>query len=604
MAHRFRHPCVKWPLRALFALGTCELTLLLGSGLVERHAGEANARTADSTKAPRDGAIFCIGDSNTQGIGAPADRSYPAQLQELLRAAGDPREVVNLGVAGFSSRMAIERLERELTRSTPSVVLYLAGNNDRTRTPDLLDLPAEPAEPAGSTSTNGPTRVAALLSHLRTWRIARTAWRIARGDVQRGEYGGAAARSRPDPRALEAKEWQNAWRSRDESSFAELSTWLEFFWNVEEPALMREALSELQRSPRRAAIDAILRQPMAVYEWELAGVESGRWGPVPGTIQDPRENRAFVATAHFLADRSGARHPALLDAFLAQEPRERDPWGNAYLALHQGFAVLEQRDWADAATRLDHARRLSESISPRVGWPYSLGGAALAHALALGETRTADGALPPNPAVTVDPALWENVYWTRDLPIGREWMAVAEIVDGARRGLDSPEHRRGRRRARERFAEPRIAPLAWLYAHPLATFAQIAAELPLEPCRAGWWGIRRFLFRNLREEELARISAGEHERLAELARRHGFDIVVLTYLAEDEPEFNAQLRAVAATRGWPLADVRADHAPSELEADDRRRYFSPDRGHPNSEGYALVAGKVFAVLQAQMKRAQ
>ncbi len=593
MVQRFRHPATKWSLRLLFALAACELTLALGSELVE-HVQSSRHSSSDMD----DGSIVCVGDSNTFGIGADEGHSYPAQLKELLHAAGDERRVVNVGVAGFTTRMALDALDRLLAESTPSCVLFLAGNNDRTQTPELLDLPRADPTAHRLDSIND------LLSHLRTWRIGRTLWRTLRGDLQRAEFGGAALRDVPNPCAVPSVEWESAYRSSRSSGISSISSWLEFFWNVEEPKLMREAATDLIESPRFDEIQRILRQSIATYAWELEGIESGHWGPAPRPIERALESDAFLHVSTFLAEWSGARDPDVIARFEQQPLHEHDPWGNAYLRLHQGFAAMLRRDWEAAATRLAEATMQSESISPRVGWPYALGGTALARSLALGTTRSADGAVAANPLLTSDPGKWEMVYWSRDLPIGREWMAVAEIVDGARQGLDSPAHAAGRRRAHERFEAPCTAPLRWLFERPRATFEEIAANLALEPCRCGWWGIRRFFFRNAKDDEFARLAAVQHERLATLAREHGFEVVVLTYFAEDEPVFNETLRALATDRGWPLADVHADHSRSELEADDRKRYFSADLGHPNADGYALIAKKAFEVLQAEKARAR
>jgi hypothetical protein len=80
--------------------------------------------------------VFTVGDSFTQGIGVPADASYPFQLDLLLnRDAGGFYAkrfgVVNLGVAGFGgeqSLIALRRYAASIRR--PSFILYLGCEND------------------------------------------------------------------------------------------------------------------------------------------------------------------------------------------------------------------------------------------------------------------------------------------------------------------------------------------------------------------------------------------------------------------------------------------------------------------------------------------
>jgi acyl-CoA thioesterase I len=54
--------------------------------------------------------IVALGTSNTRGRGVPADQSYPAQLQALLRAKGIDARVLNMGVNGDSTAGMLARL--------------------------------------------------------------------------------------------------------------------------------------------------------------------------------------------------------------------------------------------------------------------------------------------------------------------------------------------------------------------------------------------------------------------------------------------------------------------------------------------------------------
>jgi hypothetical protein len=81
--------------------------------------------------------VFTVGDSYTQGLGVPADASYPFQLDLLLNrdAAGFYAKrfgVVNLGVSGYGGDENLLTLRRyvSLLRRPPSYILYLGCDND------------------------------------------------------------------------------------------------------------------------------------------------------------------------------------------------------------------------------------------------------------------------------------------------------------------------------------------------------------------------------------------------------------------------------------------------------------------------------------------
>jgi hypothetical protein len=83
-----------------------------------------------------DSLVFTVGDSYTEGIGVPADMSYPAQLDLVLNE--DERGfyvkkfgVVNLGVAGFGGEQSLRNLRAWGTRlGSPAIILYLGCEND------------------------------------------------------------------------------------------------------------------------------------------------------------------------------------------------------------------------------------------------------------------------------------------------------------------------------------------------------------------------------------------------------------------------------------------------------------------------------------------
>ncbi|MCP4901790.1 MAG: arylesterase [bacterium] len=72
--------------------------------------------------------IVCFGDSLTAGTGAPREESYPSQLARRIG-----REVINAGVPGDTTEMAMRRLERDVLAHSPSAVLITLGGNDYMR---------------------------------------------------------------------------------------------------------------------------------------------------------------------------------------------------------------------------------------------------------------------------------------------------------------------------------------------------------------------------------------------------------------------------------------------------------------------------------------
>ncbi len=436
-----------------------------------------------------------------------------------------------------------------------------------------------------------------------------TAWRTASGDVAREEFGGialAATPRRPLPSRVPSADWESEYQRACAEGPAAEAEWVAWFWRLEDPVRIRPAFEQLLAPGQAAHIEPLLRAPRSLLEWELRGMEEGRRGPLPeGTLDGLRGahiHDAFIRVAGFLAAWEIAPSATLAREFEAVAPRKIDPWGTPYLRLHQGYAALLRHDWKAAEEGLTESLRLGAAVSPAVGVAWSRGGAAIAAVLGGGDPRDAKGRPIPTEFLRATEKAWNGTYFSPEQPLGREWMAAAEIIEARRHGLDSEPHAAAVRRASARCPEPRTAPLRWLLAHPEAEFAQTVAELPIEPCRCAWWSTRNFLFRALEREEFDRVTAESDARLVELAAKHGFALVILTYLSQDTPMVNDRLRRLAGQNRWRLADVHASHARAELEADDRKRYFSADRGHPNGDGYRLIAEAAVEALKAPPDR--
>lgn len=84
-------------------------------------------RPADVVNSPpRPGPIVALGDSLTQGDGAGGEQNtYPAVLGRRLG-----RNVINAGVGGNKVADAAARVDRDVLRHKPGVVIILLGGND------------------------------------------------------------------------------------------------------------------------------------------------------------------------------------------------------------------------------------------------------------------------------------------------------------------------------------------------------------------------------------------------------------------------------------------------------------------------------------------
>jgi tetratricopeptide (TPR) repeat protein len=125
-----RHYPLRWKLAA--SLGALVVFLAMLELLLQLAALLARPGRA-GLPGSRGGAIVCVGDSFTYGIGAEPGRSYPAQLQERLssRYPDLDIEVVNAGVPGANTGEVLARLREELALRRPLAVVMLAGINNR-----------------------------------------------------------------------------------------------------------------------------------------------------------------------------------------------------------------------------------------------------------------------------------------------------------------------------------------------------------------------------------------------------------------------------------------------------------------------------------------
>ena len=75
------------------------------------------------------GNILFLGDSLTIGLGVQQEQAYPALIQEKIRAANLPFDVINAGISGDTSAGGLARLDWVLQKPVDVLVLALGAND-------------------------------------------------------------------------------------------------------------------------------------------------------------------------------------------------------------------------------------------------------------------------------------------------------------------------------------------------------------------------------------------------------------------------------------------------------------------------------------------
>lgn len=91
-------------------------------------ACDSNGPTQPSNPEERP-VVVALGDSLTAGPGLRASETWPALIQERIRAAGFPHDVVNAGVSGDTTADGVARLDRALVPRTTVLMLALGAND-------------------------------------------------------------------------------------------------------------------------------------------------------------------------------------------------------------------------------------------------------------------------------------------------------------------------------------------------------------------------------------------------------------------------------------------------------------------------------------------
>jgi hypothetical protein len=92
--------------------------------------GYRDSREWHHERTPGVGRVLVLGDSHTEGFECRQDHTYAAILEKRLRAMGQPTEVLNCGVSGFSTAEELVFLENEGLKYRPDAVVVGWFAND------------------------------------------------------------------------------------------------------------------------------------------------------------------------------------------------------------------------------------------------------------------------------------------------------------------------------------------------------------------------------------------------------------------------------------------------------------------------------------------
>jgi lysophospholipase L1-like esterase len=539
----------RWPSRlraAAFGLAAGAALLLLGEASLRLYRGA----TLPSAGAAGSGAeIWCAGDSNTEGVGAPEGRGYPEQLEAALARRGLPRTVANLGAAGASSTEAAEDVQRELEAGgRPRLVLAMIGTNDlgnlRSASGDVL-------------RTSRPAlRLHAFLQRFLLYQLA------------------SAALRRPDPYALfELARWSRFRRAEERLERKSADDRLMLAVDAGRRARYEEArrdfelylAGERESSPRlKTPLDEnVLGEELRRLSLQQRGLPVGR------EDYDCRSEDGRAAEAELR--RFGCAWLAAYRGDLAASRRAFRALAAAAPTAYDRAAALEGLGWVELEAGHAAAAR---ALFQRVRTPRLLHAGLLPHrywsslGLALLEAR---GGRRAQAARLLDEA--------RSMEFHSDERACWDETLGRRLGL--PSSRSG---------------CASLGRRPALGLAEgEALDVPAASYLDG--RLRRMAV--LRDVRLAQEALSRAvERLEALAGSYGFELVLLTYPQHGSFEAGERLRREAAARRIRLIDV------ADALGEDETPWLSPDGYHLNESGYGRVAEAIAGALAPGLRAAR
>ena len=161
--------------------------------------------------------ILCLGDSHTFGVGVPADRTYPVQLERLLTDQGLPVNAVNLGVPGQNTSQIRRNLPEWIARYHPAAVVVEAGVNDGWNQADALYVELEEGRLQDRPYQLWRARMLNGLSYLKTYRLLAYLFRrieTGRREIEQArDRGGQLALHDYDPAAAPPEPYGDARRA-------------------------------------------------------------------------------------------------------------------------------------------------------------------------------------------------------------------------------------------------------------------------------------------------------------------------------------------------------------------------------------------------------
>jgi len=83
-----------------------------------------------AAETPKPGGIIMFGDSTTAVRPGAVEKVYPVRVAEALQSIGSSLPVYNAGIGGNTTRDALKRVERDVLRHKPRVVVMQFGIND------------------------------------------------------------------------------------------------------------------------------------------------------------------------------------------------------------------------------------------------------------------------------------------------------------------------------------------------------------------------------------------------------------------------------------------------------------------------------------------
>lgn len=113
--------------------------VLVGFFLARIFFNDSDSNFSNENNLEEEYTIIAFGDSLTAGYGLPLYESYPAQLEDKLKAEGLNVKVINAGVSGETTKGNNERANF-VKEQKPDMVILGIGGNDALRALPILEM--------------------------------------------------------------------------------------------------------------------------------------------------------------------------------------------------------------------------------------------------------------------------------------------------------------------------------------------------------------------------------------------------------------------------------------------------------------------------------